>query len=130
MMGGGYPLEQMHAEMHAMGFTAPRPPRSDVSGEEALRRLWMSASLDAIEVREITVQRTFADFEDFWTTSMMAATVSQTIAAMAPGDAELLKMRIRARLPADAAGRPVETTANSGLRAECRIERSLSSGSG
>ena len=105
MMGGGHPLEQMHAEMHAMGFTAPRPPRSDVSGEEALRRLWMSASLDAIEVREIAVQRTFADFEDFWTTSMMAATVSQTIAAMAPGDAGLLKMRIRARLPIDAAGR-------------------------
>ena len=36
---------------------------------------------------------------------MMAATVGQTIAAMAPGDAELLKMRMRARLPADAAGR-------------------------
>ena len=105
MMGGGHPLEQMHAEMHAMGFTAPHPPRSDVSGEEALRRLWTSASLDAIEVREIAVQRTFADFEDFWTTSMMAATVSQTIAAMAPGDAELLKMRMRARLPVDAAGR-------------------------
>jgi hypothetical protein len=60
----------------------------------------MNADLDAIEVREITVQRTFADFEDFWTTSMMSATVSQTIAAMAPGDAELLKMRMRARLPA------------------------------
>jgi ubiquinone/menaquinone biosynthesis C-methylase UbiE len=105
MMGGGHPLELMHAEMHAMGFTAPRPPRSDVSGVEALRRLWMSAGLDAIEVREITVQRTFADFEDFWTTSTMAATVSQTIAAMAPPDAELLKMRMRARLSMDAAGR-------------------------
>jgi ubiquinone/menaquinone biosynthesis C-methylase UbiE len=29
MMGGGHPLELMHAEMHAMGFTAPRPPRSE-----------------------------------------------------------------------------------------------------
>jgi hypothetical protein len=65
----------------------------------------MNADLDAVEVRQITVQRTFADFEDFWATSMMAATVSQTIAAMAPDDAELLKMRIRARLPADLAGR-------------------------
>ena len=45
MMGGGHPLELMHAEMHAMGFTAPRPPRSDVSGAEALRRLWMNAGL-------------------------------------------------------------------------------------
>src|ERR1700736_6634858 len=105
MMGGGHPLELMHAELHAMGFTAPRPPRSDVSGVDELRSLWMNADLDAVEVREIAVQRTFADFEDFWTTSMMAATVSQTIAAMAPGDAGLLKMRMRARLPADAAGR-------------------------
>jgi hypothetical protein len=91
--------------MHAMGFTAPRPPRSDISAVEALRGLWMGAGLEAIEVREITVQRTFADFDDFWTTSMMAATVSQTIAAMAPGDAELLKTRMRERLPTDAAGR-------------------------
>jgi ubiquinone/menaquinone biosynthesis C-methylase UbiE len=104
MTGGGHPLELMHTEMHAMGFTAPRPPRSDVSEVKALRRLWMNAGLDAVEVREITVQRTFADFEDFWTTSMMAATVSQTIAAMPPGDAELLKTRMRARLRADAAG--------------------------
>ena len=105
MMGGGHPLELMHAEMHAMGFTAPRPPRSDVSDAGALRRLWMNAGLDAVEVREITVQRTFADFDDFWTTSMMAATVSQTIAAMAPHDAELLKTRMCTRLPAAAAGR-------------------------
>ena len=87
------------------GLLPPLPPRSDVSGVEALRSLWMNTELDAVEVREITVQRTFADFEDFWTTSMMSATVSQTIANMAPGDAELLKMRMRARLPADVAGR-------------------------
>jgi ubiquinone/menaquinone biosynthesis C-methylase UbiE len=104
MIAGGHPLDLMHAEMHAMGFAAPRPPRSDVSGVAALRRLWMNAELDAIEVREIAVQRTFADFEDFWTTSIMSATVSQTIAAIAPGDRELLKMRLRAELPADGAG--------------------------
>ena len=60
MMGGGHPLALMHAEMHAMGFAAPRPPRSDVSGVEALRSLWTNADLDAVEVREITAQRTFA----------------------------------------------------------------------
>jgi ubiquinone/menaquinone biosynthesis C-methylase UbiE len=105
MMGGGHPLELMHAEMHAIGFTVPRPPCSDVSQAVSLRRLWTNAGLDAVEEREITAQRTFADFEDFWTTSIMAATVSQMIAAMAPGDAELLKTRMRARLPADATGR-------------------------
>jgi hypothetical protein len=65
----------------------------------------MNAGLDAVEVREITVQRTFVNFGEFWAISMMAATVSETIATMAPGDAELLKMRMRARLPEDVAGR-------------------------
>src|SRR5215211_1878842 len=104
MIGGGHPLELMHAEIQAMGITAPRPPRSEVSGLGELRRLWISAGLDSVELLQITVQRTFADFEDFWTTSTMAATVSQTIAAMAPGDSELLKTRMRARLPVDTAG--------------------------
>src|SRR4051812_46443894 len=81
MMGGGHPLELMHAEIQTMGFTSPRPPRSDVSDADSLRHLWRTAGFDAVEVREITVQRTFADFEEFWMTSMMAATVSQTIQA-------------------------------------------------
>jgi ubiquinone/menaquinone biosynthesis C-methylase UbiE len=28
MIGGGHPLEPMHTEMHVLGFTPPRPPRS------------------------------------------------------------------------------------------------------
>ncbi len=104
MVDGGHPLELMHTEMHALGFTAPRPPRSDFSAGEPLRRLWMNAGLDAIDVREITVQRTFADFEDFWTTSIMSATVQQTISAMPYDDVDFLKTRMRARLPADPAG--------------------------
>ena len=96
MTGGGHPLELMHTEMMRMGFTAPRPPRSDITGLEALRRLWRDAALDESRDAEITVQRTFADFEDYWTTSTLAATVSQTIAAMDPGNLEFLRTRMRA----------------------------------
>ncbi|MGZ3603291.1 MAG: SAM-dependent methyltransferase, partial [Ktedonobacterales bacterium] len=53
---------------------------------------------------EITVQRTFDDFEDYWTTNTLAATVSQTIAAMHPSDVKLLKERMSQQLAADAAG--------------------------
>jgi hypothetical protein len=72
---------------------------------EALRDLWTGAGLDAVETREITVQRTFADFDDFWAISLTAAGSGSTIAAMASDDAEALKTRVRARLPADAVGR-------------------------
>jgi hypothetical protein len=95
----------MHNEMIAMGFTTPLPPRSDVTRLEALQRLWGGAALDAIETREITVRRTFADFELYWKISTLAATVGQTIAAMGPSDVELLKARMRERLVADATGR-------------------------
>jgi ubiquinone/menaquinone biosynthesis C-methylase UbiE len=104
MTAGGHPLELMHTEMSAMGFTAPRPPRSDITGLEVLRRLWRGAALDEIQTQQITVQRTFADFDDYWTTSTLAATVSQTIAAMDPGNLELLRTRMRKQLIADAAG--------------------------
>lgn len=104
MVGGGHPLELMHTEMKAIGFDVPRPPRSDITGLDALRRLWRGAALNEIATQEIMVQRTFADFEDYWTTSTLAATVSQTIAAMHPSDVELLKELMSQRLTADAAG--------------------------
>jgi hypothetical protein len=70
---------------------------------EALRDLWKGADLDAIETREITVQRTFADFDEFWRNSL-GPSLAPIVATMAPGDVESLKTRVRARLPADAAG--------------------------
>ena len=105
MLGGGVPLEPIQVEMRAMGVTPLLPPRSDASRMEALRDLWTGAGLDAIETREITVQRTFTDFDDFWTTTLRGSSVGPTVAAMAPGDVELLKRRVRTRLPPDATGR-------------------------
>ena len=37
---------------------------------EALRDLWTAASLEAVEAWEITVHRTFSDFDDFWMTKV------------------------------------------------------------
>lgn len=105
MLAGGVPLEPIQVEMRARGVTPLLPPRSDASRMEALRDLWAGAGLDAIETREITVQRTFTDFDDFWTTTLLGSSVGPTVAAMAPGDVELLKRRVRTRLPPDAAGR-------------------------
>jgi hypothetical protein len=64
------------------------------------------AGLAAVETREITVQRTFANFEEFWTITLDGSPSTRpTVAAMSSDDVELLKTRVRARLPGDAAGR-------------------------
>jgi len=104
MVGGGFPLDPILAEMCAMGLAPPRPPRVDASRMEVLRGLWTAAGLEAVETREITVTRTFADFDDFWTTNAKSPTLGPTLGAMASGDVESLKSRLRARLPDDSRG--------------------------
>jgi SAM-dependent methyltransferase len=104
-VGGGSPTEPINAEMRAMGLTPLAPPSAGASRMDALRHFWTTAGLDAIETREITVRRTFADFDDFWTTSLLATSVGPAVAAMTPDDAGRLKARVQARLPPDAAGR-------------------------
>jgi hypothetical protein len=101
----GLPTEPIFAELPAMGITPMLPPSPGASRIEALRELWTGAGLDAVETREITVQRTFADFDEFWTTNLMAPSVGPTVAAMAPGDVQRLKVRVKASLRSDAAGR-------------------------
>jgi SAM-dependent methyltransferase len=105
MLGGGFPLEPIQAEMRAMGLKPVLPPSAGASRMDALRSLWTGAGLEAVETREITVQRTFADFDEFWTTCLLAASIRPMIAAMASSDVERLKTQVHERLPADAAGR-------------------------
>jgi ubiquinone/menaquinone biosynthesis C-methylase UbiE len=105
MLGGGFPLEPIQAEMRAIGLKPVLPPSSGASRMEALRKLWMDAGLDDVETREITVQRTFSDFDDFWTTNLLASSIRPVLAGMTSDDVALLKKRVHARLSADAAGR-------------------------
>ncbi|HEX6623298.1 MAG TPA: class I SAM-dependent methyltransferase, partial [Pyrinomonadaceae bacterium] len=104
MEGGGFPYEALQEEMRGMGVAVPVPPSPDASGIDALRDLWAGAGLESVETREITVRRTFADFEDYWTTVLGGPSVGPQLAAMAFEGLALLKARMRARLPVDAVG--------------------------
>jgi hypothetical protein len=70
-----------------------------------MRDLWAGAGLDSVETREIIVQRTFADFDDYWATVLGGPSVGPQLAAMASDDLAHLRARMRGRLPADATGR-------------------------
>jgi SAM-dependent methyltransferase len=105
LTGGGFPYVALQGEMGGMGIAVPMPPSPEASRLDALRNFWTGAGLEAVETREISVQRTFADFDDYWTTILGGPSVGPKIAAMTAGDLAVLKARMRARLPADAAGR-------------------------
>jgi SAM-dependent methyltransferase len=105
MVGGGFPYEALHVEMRGLGVEVPTPPSPDASRIDAMRELWAGADLVRVETREITVERTFIDFDDYWTTILGGPSVGPQLAAMASRELALLKARMRARLPADATGR-------------------------
>jgi SAM-dependent methyltransferase len=105
MAGGGFPLQPIQTELKAMGFTPLRPPSAEASKIEILQQLWTDAGLVDVETRRIDVQRSFVDFDDFWTASTLGASLGPLLTSMAPDDVARLKTRVRAHLGEDSAGR-------------------------
>ena len=111
LMGGRSPMELVDAEFERAGHRLPAQPSVGASRMDALRELWTTAGLNEIETREITVQRTFADFDDFWTINLLNARVSPVVASMSSRDLERLRAQVLERLPPDAATGAVAYTA-------------------
>jgi SAM-dependent methyltransferase len=105
MPGGGFPYAVVRDEMRDMGIRLSTEPNPDASRLETLRALWTGAGLEAVETREISVRRAFADFEDYWTTVLGGPAFSAMLKTMAPADVDRLKARVRARVQVGADGR-------------------------
>ncbi len=104
---GGGPTDPITAELRAMGVALAKHPSIDASRMASLRRLWTDARLQSVETREIAIERSFADFDDCWTSLSLTPNVAPTITAMSPADAARLKARVQARVVGDATGRIV-----------------------
>jgi SAM-dependent methyltransferase len=104
LLGGGFPFDPIWEETRAAGITPLLPPSPGAGGIESLRRLWAGAGLQAVETREIVVERTFASFDEFWATSTITGGVRPPLDAMTADERTTLKARVRARLPTDATG--------------------------
>src|ERR1700722_14890478 len=96
MAGGGFPLQPIQTELKAMGFSPLRPPSAEASKIEILQELWTEAGLVDVETRRIDVQRSFVDFDDFWTASTLGASLGPLLTSMASDDVARLKARVRA----------------------------------
>ena len=105
LTGGGFPYTALQQEMRELGVTHGMPPSPEAARLDVLQELWAGAGLQSIETRAIEVDRTFDDFEDWWTTVLTGPSVSAKLAAMAPDVRAALKERMRAHHPADASGR-------------------------
>ncbi len=105
MFGGGFPYAAILEEMAALGTPFLLPPSAEASRIDATRGLWAGAGLVAVETHEISVERTFEDFDAFWRIARTGPRIAPSLATMAPGQPDLLRERVRARLSPDADGR-------------------------
>jgi ubiquinone/menaquinone biosynthesis C-methylase UbiE len=101
----GFPMAPMQEEFRAMGRKPLLPPSAEASRMESLHALWTDAGLTDIATREITVTRTFDDFEDFWATVQIAVSMAQALREMTADENAQFKDRLRTRLPPDSKGR-------------------------
>jgi SAM-dependent methyltransferase len=103
MPGGGFPYFALQSAIREAGLPVPTPPSPEASRLEVLEELWRGAGLVDVATREITVQRRFAGFDDYWTTVRGGPSVGATLQSLTPPQVEALKNDVRARLPAAAA---------------------------
>lgn len=105
MFGGGFPYDLLRRELAELGVAVPTPPSPEASRIEIMQALWAGAGLTGVATREIKVRRSFADFDDYWTTVLGGPSVGAKLAALSAADTATLQTRLCERLPTDNAGR-------------------------
>jgi SAM-dependent methyltransferase len=105
MYGGGFPWDSVQSELLALGQKIVYPPSADASRIDTMRQLWANAGMADVETRQITVQRTFQDFDEFASIGLNTPSIGPIVRAMPPSEVDKLKARLRDRLPGDADGR-------------------------
>jgi hypothetical protein len=103
ILRGGTPTQPLWEELDVMGKPAARPPSADISRFEALKALWAELGLRDVETRELVVERTFANFDDYWL-SMVVSSPAAVLGRLSETEGAELKRRLQARLPASATG--------------------------
>ena len=112
VLGGGFPLADIGAEMHKLGVPPRLPPSVAASTIEASTALWQAAGLHQVQTCQITVQRRFDSFDDYWNSAAPSNTLRPMFEVMQADRRELLKANVRRRLRAGDGPLTVSARAN------------------
>jgi SAM-dependent methyltransferase len=112
ILGGGFPLAGIGAEMLKLGLPPRLPPSVEASTIDASAALWHGAGLHQVRTCRITVQRVFDSFDDYWNSAACSNTLRPMFDAMPAERRELLKANVRRRLQAGDGALAVSARAN------------------
>lgn len=100
ILGGGFPLADIGAEMLKLGTPPRLPPSVSASTLDASAALWKEAGLQQVRTCQITVQRRFDSFDDYWNSAANSNALRPMFEAMPADRRALLKPNVRRRLQA------------------------------
>lgn len=100
ILGGGFPLADIGAEMRKLDIPPRMPPSVAASTLDASAALWQEAGLREVRTRQFTVQRRFDSFDDYWNSAATSNTLRPMFEAMGAERREVLKGNVRGRLRA------------------------------
>lgn len=100
ILGGGFPLAPIGSEMLKLGIPPRMPPSVEASTIDASTALWQQAGLQQVRTCQITVQRRFDSFDEYWDSAATSNTLRPMFDALPADRRELLKAKVRHRLQA------------------------------
>jgi SAM-dependent methyltransferase len=100
ILGGGFPLADIGAEMLKLGIPPRLPPSAAASTIDASKALWQEAGLREVRTCQFTVQRSFDSFDDYWNSAATSSTMRPMFDAIPAARRELLKASVRHRVQA------------------------------
>lgn len=98
ILGGGFPLAAIGAEMVRNGLQPSLPPSVAASTLEASTALWQAAGLQQVRTCQISVERRFDSFADYWDSAAASNTLRSMFEAMSSAQRDALAAQVRQRL--------------------------------
>jgi ubiquinone/menaquinone biosynthesis C-methylase UbiE len=100
ILGGGFPLADIGAELRKLGIPPRLPPSVEASTIEASTALWQQAGLRQVRTCAITVQRRFEHFDEYWNSAASSNTLRSAFESLSDAQRDDLKARVRHRVQA------------------------------
>jgi SAM-dependent methyltransferase len=101
ILGGGFPWDVLEDAMAEQGVPARQPPSVDAARLDRLEEIWTGAGLQSVVTRQITVERSFDSFDEFWDTARTLPGAVPVLEAMPAAKLAAIKERVRGAVRMD-----------------------------
>ncbi|MDG1196778.1 MAG: class I SAM-dependent methyltransferase [Actinomycetota bacterium] len=79
VLEGGLPNEVISAQLRQLDIAYPMAPSAEVSRMGQLHETWVDAGLNNIETKQISVHRTFDNFQQFWDITTLSPSIGPIV---------------------------------------------------